>query len=167
MLGKLVGKRSAPGGAKASASPSKKIKAHGTPSPMSSPRRPQWQSNTTAKREIPDSEAEDEDSMLDAVPEEADEQTITGLEKAMPPIKTDKEAIKEYEELRASEGAQLQELEERLGQRKWTRGKSSIYVDAFNLALETVLDEESHLFDAAETKVFEAWRGLQYEAQYL
>lgn len=164
MLGKL-GKRPNPSGSKLSASPSKKIKTDVTPSPGPSPRWRQWQSKATTKREVPDSDAEDEDSTLDAPIEEQEQET--GLEKAMPPIKTDKEAIKEYEDLRAGEGEQLPELEERLGQRKWTRGKSSIYVDAFNLALETVLDEESHLFDAAETKVFEEWRGLQYEAQYL
>ena len=37
----------------------------------------------------------------------------------------------------------------------------------FNLALDTVLDEESHLFDEAEKAVFEQWRALNYEAQYL
>lgn len=40
-------------------------------------------------------------------------------------------------------------------------------MDAFNLALDTVLEEESHLFDEAETKVFEDWKALSYEAQYL
>lgn len=50
---------------------------------------------------------------------------------------------------------------------EWGRGKSSIYVDAFNLALETVLAEEAHLFDEAEMEVFRQWRNLAYEAQYL
>jgi Fanconi-associated nuclease 1 len=40
-------------------------------------------------------------------------------------------------------------------------------VDAFNLALETVLDEEAHLFDEAEMEVFRKWRELDYESQYL
>ena len=47
------------------------------------------------------------------------------------------------------------------------RGRSSIYVDAFNLALETVLEEESHLFNEPELAVFDNWKALDYEAQYL
>ena len=54
-----------------------------------------------------------------------------------------------------------------LNHRNWTKGKSSIYVDAFNLALETVLDDERHLFDEKEMEVFNQWRVLHYEAQYL
>jgi Fanconi-associated nuclease 1 len=80
----------------------------------------------------------------------------TDLESALPPIKTDEEAIKEYQAFKSAEG-----------KREWIRGKSSIYVDAFNLALETVLDEESDLFDEAEMTVFKRWRDLNYEAQYL
>jgi len=186
MLGKL-GKRPAPGTAKTKASPSKRLKTSTAkdvkadisddnddrPSPsannsFTSPRRrrilPASSKQGGANREIPDSDAEADDGALDAPLEEP---TRTDLEQALPPIKTDKEAIKEYEELRASEGAELAELNERLGKSKWTRGKSSIYVDAFNLALETVLEEESHLFDAAEMKVFNEWRALSYEAQYL
>lgn len=90
----------------------------------------------------------------------------TNLESALPPIKTDKEAIAEYEATRLAE-TNISDLHSRLGQRKWVQGKSSIYVDAFNLALETVLEDESHLFDAAEMSVFEHWRKLSYEAQYL
>jgi len=186
MLGKL-GKRSAPGTVKTKASPSKRLKTSTAkdvradisdenddlPSPsannsFTSPRRrralPPSSKQSAANREIPDSDAEADNGALDAPLEEP---TRTDLEQALPPIKTDKEAIKQYEELRASEGAELAELNERLGKSKWTRGKSSIYVDAFNLALETVLEEESHLFDAAETKVFTEWRALSYEAQYL
>lgn len=90
----------------------------------------------------------------------------TELESALPPIRTDKDAIAEYEATRAAEAQELA-LQDRLGQRKWVQGKSSIYVDAFNLALETVLADESHLFDDAEMAVFEHWRALRYEAQYL
>ena len=114
-------------------------------------------------REIPDSEAESE----------GDEESLprtshkTDLESALPQVKTDKEAIAEYEATRAAEAAGSLNLHERLGQRKWIKGKSSIYVDAFNLALETVLEDESHLFDEAETAVFEQWRNLSYEGQYL
>ncbi|KAL1889552.1 hypothetical protein Sste5346_008800 [Sporothrix stenoceras] len=45
--------------------------------------------------------------------------------------------------------------------------RSSIYVDAFNIALDTVLEQEEHLFNEKEKIVFAAWRGLHYEAQYL
>ncbi|KAL9127433.1 MAG: hypothetical protein Q9175_007734 [Cornicularia normoerica] len=113
-------------------------------------------------REIPDSEAEsdDDDDLL------RDGNRKTELESALPPVKTDKEAIAEYEATRAAE-AQSLDLHGRLGQRKWVSGKSSIYVDAFNLALETVLEDESHLFDEAEMAVFAQWREMSYEGQYL
>lgn len=94
---------------------------------------------------------------------------VTEVESALPSIDAGKDAIEEYENLRAS---QL-EQEDAEGQapttetRKWVRGKSSIYVDAFNLALDTVLEDETHLFDDKERRVFDLWRGLDYEAQYL
>lgn len=109
-----------------------------------------------------DGEAEDKDgSQLPATPRQTD------LENALPPIKTDKEAIEEYEAYRAAEEADTTGPEGRLNQRRWVPGKSSIYVDAFNLALDTVLTEEGHLFDEAEMALFQEWRGLNYEAQYL
>ncbi|SLM34366.1 VRR-NUC domain [Lasallia pustulata] len=114
-------------------------------------------------REIADSEAESDED--DDLPAGATHKTE--LESALPPIKTDKEAIAEYEATRATESTDPSDLHGRLGQRKWVQGKSSIYVDAFNLALETVLEDESHLFDEAEMAVFEQWRSLSYEAQYL
>lgn len=123
---------------------------------MSPPRRP-------PSREIPDSEAEsdeEEEPLLST-------NHKTDLESALPPVKTDKGAIAEYEATRAAEAVGNLGLHERLGQRKWVLGKSSIYVDAFNLALETVLEDESHLFDEAEMAVFERWRNLSYEGQYL
>ena len=91
----------------------------------------------------------------------------SGLEAALPDIRTDQEAIDEYEAQRTAEQAERDAQEGRLRDQNWTKGKSSIYVDAFNLALETVLDEESHLFDDAEKALFEYWRKLEYEAQYL
>lgn len=112
------------------------------------------------QRDAPDSEAES----CDEKPVEVQQ---TDIEKALPPVNTDKDAIEEYEAFRASEGTAAKELEERLGKRHWVKGKSSIYVDAFNLALETVLEDESHLFDEAEMQVFIDWRALSYEAQYL
>jgi Fanconi-associated nuclease 1 len=116
-----------------------------------------------AKREIPDSEDEDRNTHT----EEGDATHTTDLESALPSVSTDAEAIEEYEAFKASQGENTEETAERLKDRKWVRGKSSIYVDAFNLALDTVLDEESHLFDEAETEVFNIWRRLNYEAQYL
>lgn len=114
-------------------------------------------------REIPDSEAESDDDDDDTPPISTQK---TNLESALPPINTDKRAIAEYEATRAAETEGL-ELHERLGQREWIPGKSSIYVDAFNLALETVLEDEAHLFDEAEMTVFDQWKSLSYEGQYL
>lgn len=110
---------------------------------------------------IPDSDAEDEDQELE---EPQAEYQQTDLEQALPPIKTDKEAIEEYEAIRSAESSQRSQ---RLDNGEWIAGKSSIYVDAFNLALDTVLEEESHLFDAGEMKIFDDWRRLDYEVQYL
>ncbi|KAI4203179.1 MAG: hypothetical protein LQ350_002055 [Teloschistes chrysophthalmus] len=112
------------------------------------------------RTEVPDSEGESDNEE-----EELPPASQTELESALLPVKTDKEAIAEYEATRAAE-TDL-DLHSRLGQRKWVQGKSSIYVDAFFLALETVLDEESHLFDEAEMAVFQKWRDLSYEGQYL
>ena len=113
-------------------------------------------------REIPDSEAESDDD--DNIAHDGNRRTE--LESTLPPVKTDKEAIAEYEATRAAEAESL-DLNGRLGQRKWVAGKSSIYVDAFNLALDTVLEDESHLFDEAEMAVFAHWREMSYEGQYL
>ncbi|KAJ5199481.1 hypothetical protein N7472_004685 [Penicillium cf. griseofulvum] len=87
----------------------------------------------------------------------------TELETSLPAIKTDEDAIEEYE---THNDAELR-LHVRLRDGVWQKGRSSIYVDAFNLALETVLDEESHLFNEAEMEIFTQWRGLSYESQYL
>lgn len=91
----------------------------------------------------------------------------TDLESALPDIRTDQEAIDEYEARRASQEGVLDANGGYLKEQKWVRGKSSIYVDAFNLALQTVLDEEGHLFDDAEKALFEYWNSMGYEAQYL
>lgn len=116
---------------------------------------------------IPDSEDEDEVD-LDTSTRKHHE---TALESALPYIKADADAIEEYEAMRASqlstEGTADVQSESDIDRRKWVRGKSSIYVDAFNLALDTVLEDEAHLFDEKEMAVFDQWRGLDYEAQYL
>ena len=114
------------------------------------------------------------------VPESDDEQdehahaenktSTTQLETALPSIGTDEEAIEAYEAYKAGQTedpAANDNLHSRIENRSWVRGRSSIYVDAFNLALETVLDEEGHLFDEAESAVFRFWRELDYESQYL
>ena len=113
--------------------------------------------------EIPNSE--DDDDALDEG--QSKPARLTELESALPLIKTDKEAIAEYEAMKASEQGNEETLRGRLEQRKWAKGKSSIYVDAFNLALETVLEDERHLFDEKELEVFNQWRYLEYESQYL
>jgi Fanconi-associated nuclease 1 len=103
----------------------------------------------------------------DCVVEPGDDDTLLlelgqpNLEAALPIVSIDEEAIKEYEVARAAD------IRRRLGEQEWTRGKTSIYVDAFNLALETVLEDEGPLFNLAELAVFENWRQLDYEAQYL
>ncbi|KAJ2897275.1 uncharacterized protein MKZ38_004829 [Zalerion maritima] len=115
------------------------------------------------------------------IPKHRDSGIQAAFEKsAMTETKTKEEAILEYENSRAVElaaeeahashdqtrGEEKKEMKPP-PRRMWIKGQSSIYVDAFNLALNTVLEDESHLFDTRETTVFEAWRGLEYEAQYL
>ena len=120
------------------------------------------------KPEIPDSDSDDCESDEEAATGHSAVPTSrTDLESVLPLIKTDKEAIADYEASRAAEAVEASNLSERLYQRKWVRGKTSIYVDAFNLALQTVLEEESHLFNEAELVVFRQWEELSYEAQYL
>lgn len=125
--------------------------------PKSAPRR--------RRQVIPDSE--DEDSLDHDLSIHHHE---TALESVLPHIAADESAIEEYEAMRASQlSADEQNGPPSSGadQNKWVKGRSSIYVDAFNLALDTVLDDESHLFDEKEKAVFKEWRGLGYEAQYL
>ncbi|KAJ4382710.1 hypothetical protein N0V86_001932 [Didymella sp. IMI 355093] len=119
--------------------------------------------NRNIKDETANSDAEEDDTAIKG--EISD--IKTDLESALPPIETSQEAIEAYEAFRASQEDKPEGAEERLKDRSWIRGKSSLYVDAFNLALDTVLDEESHLFDEAETEVFKIWKDLNYEAQYL
>jgi Fanconi-associated nuclease 1 len=141
--------------------PAKRLKTGDSPrKPPPTPRKPGH------RREVPGSDAEDD--RLDVKEEEKDgEVQKTDLESALPPIKVDDEAIEAYEAFKASQEDKDEVAEERLEKRTWVRGKSSLYVDAFNLALDTVLEDEGHLFDEAETDVFRIWRELSYEAQYL
>lgn len=94
--------------------------------------------------------------------------STTQLEAALPPILSDEEAIEAYEAYKAGQPDDTpDDLHTRFESRSWVKGRSSIYVDAFNLALETVLEQEDHLFDSAENEVFAQWSQLSYEAQYL
>jgi Fanconi-associated nuclease 1 len=88
-----------------------------------------------------------------------------GLESTLPEAVSE-EAIRDYE---ATAGTQVaNEARGNTPRRgEWVKGRSSIYVDAFNLALDTVLEHEAHLFDGRERHVFEEWRSLAYENQYL
>lgn len=117
-------------------------------------------------RDSRDSPDEDVD-----VPESAEVSVVVDeppAESSLPPVKSDEEAIQEYEAMRASQGDPEEDTAaSNAGGRAWLKGRSSIYVDAFNLALDTVLEDESHLFNEAEKAVFEHWRQLDYEAQYL
>ncbi|CCE34492.1 uncharacterized protein CPUR_08424 [Claviceps purpurea 20.1] len=91
----------------------------------------------------------------------------TAVEDVLPPTQIDDSAIEEYEHKKASrldtEGDDAAKKTKSL----WIKGRSSIYVDAFNLALDTVLEEESVLFDEKEMEVFQQWKQLDYETQYL
>ncbi|KAI0176371.1 VRR-NUC domain-containing protein [Hypoxylon sp. FL1284] len=91
----------------------------------------------------------------------------TTIESSLPEVKSEREAFEEYESFRASQGDGDKDAASRFHSRKWVRGKTSLYVDAFNLALGTVLDEESHLFDDKEMYIFDQWHKLSYEAQFL
>lgn len=92
---------------------------------------------------------------------------VTDFENALPPTQNEEDAIKEYEAFKSSQASAHKDDTTEKTHPLWIKGRSSIYVDAFNLALDTVLEEESHLFDESETEVFRQWRELEYEAQYL
>lgn len=116
-----------------------------------------------AAKEIADSEAETDDEEVEA----PQDHHRTDLETALPLVRIDDEAIQEYETHKAADDNGNTGSSEEPKEGGWIRGRSSIYVDAFNMALDTVLEEEAHLFDEAETAVFKEWRRLSYEAQYL
>jgi len=129
----------------------------------SSPKKPPPTPRKTVKREVLGSDDESDGTVI----KEEEKEHKTDLESALPQVDTGDDAIKAYEAYKAEEESKTVGTDERLEKRSWVRGKSSLYVDAFNLALDTVLDEEGHLFDEAETEVFRMWREIGYEAQYL
>lgn len=144
---------------------SSKASANETPRPLAKPA-PRKRKAVVPDSEDEDSEGHDHDLSV--------HHANTALESALPPIETDAHAIEEYEVMRASQlsasdssSGDAASSPSDIDRRKWTRGKSSIYVDAFNLALDTVLEDEAHLFDDRERQVFDQWRSLDYEAQYL
>ena len=118
----------------------------------------------TGKDDVADGERSDNEPPVFRVP---------AIETALPEVKLDEQAIEEYEVFKSSQGDQDQDspagdsAEARLSSRGWIKGRTSIYVDAFNLALHTVLEEEAHLFDEKERAVFDQWNTLDYEAQFL
>ncbi|MCJ1449036.1 MAG: hypothetical protein MMC23_009555 [Stictis urceolatum] len=120
-----------------------------------------WLGRRGGYHDIPDTEACSDVEEVATTPVRK-----TNLESSLPQVNTDKEAIEEYEDFRAGDAGRDRSAGT-LTEGKWTRGKSSIYVDAFNLALDTVLENESHLFDEAELTIFKHWRALNYQSQYL
>ncbi|KAG6007874.1 hypothetical protein E4U21_005462 [Claviceps maximensis] len=92
---------------------------------------------------------------------------VTAVENVLPPTPINDEAIEEYEHMKTSSvDTGSNDVAEKT-KSSWVKGKSSIYVDAFNLALDTVLEEESVLFDEKEMEVFRQWKQLDYGTQYL
>lgn len=94
------------------------------------------------------------------------EHRVTDVENTLPATQTDEAALEAYEEYKSSQASVKDEPSENL-KPLWIKGRSSIYVDAFNLALDTVLEEETKLFDGRELDVFNQWKALDYESQYL
>ncbi|KAK5990481.1 Fanconi-associated nuclease 1-like protein [Cladobotryum mycophilum] len=92
---------------------------------------------------------------------------VTDFEDALPPTRADEEAIEEYETFKSSQLSSQESDTTKKTHPLWIKGRNSIYVDAFNLALDTVLEEESKLFDEKEIEIFSQWKNLDYEAQYL
>ena len=134
------------------------------------------------RHEIRNSESDDsEDSTYDDDPQARTEQRAnesedvdtsksnhaTEFENALPPTQTDHDAIEQYEQMKSSQMKDEDGGTTEKTKPLWIKGRSSIYVDAFNLALDTVLEEESQLFDEKEMEVFRKWKELTYEAQYL
>lgn len=116
----------------------------------------------------PECKNEDVLEILGGAPDPLDGDNVpldAGFESALPETRSD-EAIKEYEEINGSQTIRGQS-DETSQNGAWVKGRSSIYVDAFNLALDTVLEDEAHLFDERERHVFDEWKALNYESQYL
>ncbi|EHK15740.1 uncharacterized protein TRIVIDRAFT_56224 [Trichoderma virens Gv29-8] len=109
------------------------------------------------------------ETLSDETDQRRGKERVTEFENVLPPTETNQEAIAEYETLRSSQNNTGEGSSSSNGKTAplWIKGRSSIYVDAFNLALDTVLEEESSLFSSKECEIFNQWRSLNYEAQYL
>jgi Fanconi-associated nuclease 1 len=143
--------------------PSKRAKRQGSPDSDSDHSHDSHdsQNKTSPTKSIDNTESAETDLQNDG------NSRPTDFESALPPAAEGKEAIEEYEAMKSSQATAEEDGATKNPQPRWVRGQSSIYVDAFNLALDTVLEEESHLFDEKESEVFKQWRELNYEAQYL
>ncbi|KAM0434664.1 hypothetical protein ACHAPT_003763 [Fusarium lateritium] len=150
------------------------------PTPLNEP--DQDRPSKRAKREVPDSDSDrsyhsqDEriarkksanKDLVEDNSQDAGGPRPTDFENAMAPSDGGTNAIEEYEAIKSSQASAEDDGATEIAQPQWVKGRSSIYLDAFNLALDTVLEEESHLFDDKENEVFRQWRTLDYEAQYL
>ncbi|KAF5595724.1 uncharacterized protein FSUBG_9037 [Fusarium subglutinans] len=141
--------------------PSKRAKRHGSPHSEGGlcPDHPQ---DISPREDLADNGAAKTKYQIEEHPR------ITDIESALPPTAEGQEAVEQYETMKSSQASAHDDHDTtETPQSLWVKGRSSIYVDAFNLALDTVLEEESHLFDGKETEVFNQWRELNYEAQYL
>lgn len=103
----------------------------------------------------------------ESLPGDGDSHPATDFENAFPPAADETQAIEEYEAFKSSQGDAAPSGTPDQAPPRWVKGSSSIYVDAFNLALDIVLDEEASLFNTKELEIFNQWRSLDYEAQYL
>jgi Fanconi-associated nuclease 1 len=137
----------------------------------------------TKRDEIPDSDSDDPDDEFpevggaistsdDIIIEDHENRELPGkarptdVENVLPATQDEEEAIIEYENFKLSQSSSQNRTSSKSAP-LWTKGRSSIYVDAFILALDTVLDDESHLFDDKEMEIFRQWKELDYESQYL
>lgn len=112
-------------------------------------------------------ETTSEEALSDEKDQRRVKERVTDFENALPPTEASQEAIEEYETLKSSQSNVGEENPNRKIAPLWIKGRSSIYVDAFNLTLDTVLEEESSLFSSKELEIFSQWKKLNYEAQYL
>ncbi|KAI8676806.1 hypothetical protein LRP88_10177 [Fusarium phalaenopsidis] len=160
--------------------PQSELSTPARPTPLNEP--DQDRPSKRAKRGIADSDSDQSHHSQDEIlsrkrstskdPAKDKDQDVDGprptdFENAMAPTDGGTKAIEEYEAIKSSQASAEDEGTTEKAQPLWVKGRSSIYLDAFNLALDTVLEEESHLFDDKENEVFRQWRALDYEAQYL
>src|SRR5436190_14532284 len=124
---------------------------------------PNLETHETRSPEIPNTEEDSEDGNQ----YKREDLSRTELENAHPSVESDQEAIAEYESTRFRAEDTVGHGKFSLEKGSWPQGRSSIYVDAFNFALDAVLDDESHLFSEIEHAVFDHWRALSYDAKYL